>query len=150
MHTTHFSGRLSCMHAPPLCHTSPHHAWPPAMHASAMHTPKPCMPPLPCMPPFTTPPPPVDRRNDTYLWKHYLPATTVLGVNYEKLWHWRYVWTKPQPVPSEGHISRSSAIVPRALIIDEAHTSCMLPHVSQTCQMPKTRHFCSSTVWKLI
>ena len=25
--------------------------------------------------------PPVDRRNDTRLWKHYLPATTVAGGN---------------------------------------------------------------------
>ena len=30
----------------------------------------------------TLAPPPVNRRNDTCLWKHYLPATTVAGGNY--------------------------------------------------------------------
>ena len=109
MHTVHCSGHLSCdacpslathppaTHDPPPCRPPPH--MPPAMQAPHYACPPlPCMPPLPwtpspCTPPFATAPftthapplhyawPPVDRRDDTRLWKYYLSATTVADDN---------------------------------------------------------------------
>ena len=54
-------------------HACPRHTHPTATYASPHHTPLPHMPPLP-----------VVRRNNTRLWKHYLPTITVLGGNDKK------------------------------------------------------------------
>ena len=98
MYTTRFSGHLFGTH--PLANMPPHHTCPPTMHASLCHACPPyhiCPPPLPHTPPFTTqsPPPSVDRRNDTRLWKHYLPATTVAdGNESQKLNQAKGTWTQ--------------------------------------------------------
>ena len=66
MRTVHCSARFSCHSC------SPRHACPP----SPRETPPPS---LPCKCPLSTPP--LDRRNDTHLWKHYFSATTVADGN---------------------------------------------------------------------
>ena len=110
MGIVHCSGHLSChKRMPPPRHTCPLpcmppcHAYPPCHTHPLGHTcPLPCMPPclayplchacsprhtcpLPCMTPChacSLPPAPMDRVLDTYLWKHYLSATTVAdGIN---------------------------------------------------------------------
>ena len=77
-----------CM--PPQHYACPkHHEYlPHTMHSPWHHT----YPQAPCMPLWhhvcpsstqcTTSPPPLDRRNDTGLWKHYLPTITVAGYNH--------------------------------------------------------------------
>ena len=71
-----------------------------------------CRPPPGCRPSLEawkqTPHPgrtPVDRRNDTRLWKHYRPATTVdrVGNNewawmVDVLWHWLLIYVRHQMI----------------------------------------------------
>ena len=109
MRTIRCSGRLSCPAHPllwcmPPAMTCPsYHASPPATHIPCHACPPPTTHKISLAthaPPAMHPPPPVDRRNDTRLWKHYFSVTTVAdgnhkNVNFISPYLWWSDWLMP-------------------------------------------------------